>query len=333
MFDALQTAQGKPGSPLRLLMIGTLAPARGGWWHQAIEKGTHGTTYVQSLKGDPKRWDDLRHIYAVNPLTKVSPSFRAKLRQERDEALSDSRLKARFLSYRMNLPTPDEADILLTPEDWQRVTKREVLPREGQPVVGVDLGANRAWSAAVAIWRNGRTEAVAVAPGIPDLRAQEKRDRVPGGSYSRIQETGLLRQAGGLRVVPPKMLMEWIVERWGTPQMIVSDFFRKDEMKDASPPCPVELRRTMWSYSAHDIRALRKLARDAGMNIPKEAAPLIGGSIAVAKVENDTSGNHRLVKAGTNNTGRDDVAAALVLASGAIARHKPAQAARIRIVG
>ena len=31
MYDALRTAQGKPGSPLQLILIGTLAPARGGW--------------------------------------------------------------------------------------------------------------------------------------------------------------------------------------------------------------------------------------------------------------------------------------------------------------
>ena len=37
-------------------------------------------------------------------------------------------------------------------------------------------------------------------------------------------------------------------------------------------------------------------------------------------VKNDDQGNVRLVKKGTNNTGRDDVAAALVLAAGALSR-------------
>ena len=37
MFDAIQTAQGKPGSPLRAIYIGTLAPATGGWWHKLVE--------------------------------------------------------------------------------------------------------------------------------------------------------------------------------------------------------------------------------------------------------------------------------------------------------
>ena len=32
LHDAIQTAAGKPGSPLKALYIGTLAPARDGWW-------------------------------------------------------------------------------------------------------------------------------------------------------------------------------------------------------------------------------------------------------------------------------------------------------------
>ena len=45
----------------------------------------------------------------------------------------------------------------------------QVPERQGQPIVGVDLGGGRAWSAAVALYPNGRVECKAVAPGIPDL--------------------------------------------------------------------------------------------------------------------------------------------------------------------
>ena len=51
MHDAIETAKGKPGSPLRVVYIGTLAPARAGWWHEMIADGTHDSTYVQSLQG------------------------------------------------------------------------------------------------------------------------------------------------------------------------------------------------------------------------------------------------------------------------------------------
>ena len=37
---------------------------------------------------------------------------------------------------------------------------------------------------------NGRVECKAVAPGIPDLEAQEVRDRVPSGTYSAALRPG-----------------------------------------------------------------------------------------------------------------------------------------------
>ena len=79
MADAIQTAQGKPGSALRVILIGTLAPSTGGWWHDLVDGGTGGTTYVQALKGDPKKWDKWSEIKRCNPLTAISAEFRAKL--------------------------------------------------------------------------------------------------------------------------------------------------------------------------------------------------------------------------------------------------------------
>ena len=186
MFDALQTAMGKPGSTLRVVYIGTLAPARAGWWHDLVEGGSHDSTYVQALRGDPAKWDHWREVRRVNPLTAISPRFAAKLREELRDAQRDTRLKARWLSYRLNVPSPDESTVLLTVGDWERVEGRPVPERDGRPIIGLDLGGGRSWSAAVAIWRNGRTEAIACAPGVPDVAAQETRDRVPRGTYTRL---------------------------------------------------------------------------------------------------------------------------------------------------
>ena len=190
LADAIFTAQGKPGSPMRAIFIGTLAPSESGWWHDLIDQGTHDSTYVQSLKGDPDKWDQWPEIRRCNPLTAISPEFRKKLLQERDAARADTRLKARFLSYRLNIPTADESTLLLTVDDWERVAARPVPPREGKPIISVDLGAGRAWSAAVAMYVNGRVEAMALAPGLPSIEAQEKRDRVPRGVYRGLVENG-----------------------------------------------------------------------------------------------------------------------------------------------
>ena len=327
LSDAIETAKGKPGSPLRALYIGTLAPSVAGWWHELIEGGTRGTTVVHSLQGDRETWDSWHTIRRANPLTAISPEFRAKLLQERDAARRDTRLKARFLSYRLNLPTQDESSMLLTVDDWARVTARPVPERDGAPVVGIDLGGGRAWSAAVAMWKSGRVEALAVCPGIPDLSAQEKRDRVPRGTYRVLVESGALRIATGLRVQPPVELARAVREAWGAPSRIVCDRFRLAELRDCVNGTHVLPRVTRWSEASEDIRAVRKMALDGPLACPESSRALLTAALAVAMVKNDDQGSVRLVKRGTHNEARDDVAGALTLAAGSLARELAVPAA------
>ena len=320
LHDAIEGAKGKPGSPLRSIYIGTLAPARGGWWHDLIERGSGGSTYVQSLRGDPSRWDRWPEIRRCNPLVDVDPKFRAKLLEERGAARRDTRLKARFLSYRLNLPTADESEMLLTADDWEKVIARDVPAREGRPIVGMDLGAHRAWSAAVAFWQTGRVEAIAVAPGIPDIHDQERRDLVPAGAYQNLVDDGLLRLASDLRVPPAAMLVDWIRDAWDVPEVVICDRFRLAELRDCSMPCPLEPRVARWSEASFDIRALRRAAVDGPLSCEESSRPLVLASLAAALVENDSQGSMRMIKRGTNNTARDDVSAALCLAAGGFER-------------
>ena len=131
LADAISTAMGKPGSRLKAVYIGTLAPARSGWWHDLVNSGSTGTTYVQALVGKMKHWDDWKEIMRVNPLARISPELRKKLREELAQARRDTRLKARFLSYRLNVPTADEAEMLLTVPDWEDMAARPVADRVG----------------------------------------------------------------------------------------------------------------------------------------------------------------------------------------------------------
>ena len=126
LFDAIETAKGKPGSPLRAVYIGTLAPATGGWWHDLIAAGSGGSAYVMALQGDAAKWDLWSEIRRVNPLVNISADFRRKLLEERDAARSDSRLKGCFCSFRLNQPQADESTTLLTVDDWERACGREV---------------------------------------------------------------------------------------------------------------------------------------------------------------------------------------------------------------
>ena len=233
--------------------------------------------------------------------------------------MHDSRLRARFLSYRLNVPSRDESEVLLTTADWEQVTSRKAGEAEGRPVVALDLGGGRAWSAAVAWWRSGRVEAFALAPGIPDLDAQEKRDRVPAGTYTRLADAGVLQTDGERRVPRPEALMGHILS-W-RPEVIICDRFRLPELQDCRVPVPIIPRVTRWSEAAEDIRALRKYALDGPMSVAPRSRALIEASLAVAEVKNDDQGSTRLVKRDpSSNSARDDVAAALTLAAGAVSR-------------
>ena len=99
--------------------------------------------------------------------------------------------------------------------------------------MGVDLANGRAWASAVAYYPSGRVECLAVAPGIPDIEAQERRDNVPSGQYQKLLNTGQLTLADGLRVQPPALLWEMIRQTWGKPRVIICDRFRLSELQDA----------------------------------------------------------------------------------------------------
>ena len=330
MHDAIQTAQGKPLSSLRVIYVGTMAPlgAPGHWFYDLVDAGTQGSIYVQSLVGDAETWDKWPTIRKANPLKAKYAESRAVLLEERDAARRDSRLKARFLSYRLNVPTQSEQAQLLTVDDWKLVEARPVGIPSGRPIVGIDLGGGRAWSAAVAVWESGRMEAFACAPGIPSIEDQERRDNVPSGVYVKLMRSGALTLAHGLRVQPPAALWEAICDRWGVPVKIVCDRFRLNDLRDTvGNACTIEPRVTQWSSSSADIRALRKICRDGPLSVDPGSRNLLVVSMSAAYVENDKAGNSRLIKKSSDNKARDDVAAAATLASGAFER---ASAAPVR---
>ncbi len=319
VWDSLLTARGKPDSPLKILVVGTLGPlgfGPGHWWFDLVDRGSTNSVYVMALRGDPAKWDKWSEIRRVNPLTAISADFRRELMEARDEARTDPRKKAAWLTFRMNHPTRDEDSQMLSVDDWERCLARPVAAKEGRPIVGVDLGGGRSFSAATAIWPSGRTEALAVAPGLPSISAQEKRDRVPQSTYQRLVDSGRLLVADGLRVQPPSQLMDAILDAWGKPTRVICDRFRLPELEDCASGIRIEPRVTRWSESSEDIRSLRKLAKDGPLSVDRASRMLLTASLAVASVKSDDAGSIRPVKQASNNCSRDDIAIALMLAAG-----------------
>ena len=325
-WAAVRTAMGKPGSPLRAVLVGTLSPKatyQGHWYFDLVTAGSVPGVHVQALRGDVKKWDKAAEIRRVNPLMWLFPESRAILFDERDKGRVDSAARAEFQSYRLNQPTGDEATTLLPVSDWEDVIARDVPEPEGRCVLGIDLGGGRAWSAAVAVWKNGRIEARAMAPGIPSIAKQEKRDRVSAGVYQRLVDRGVLTVADGYRV--PPVAAVWSMARQWHGEAAYCDRFRLAELQDVNTGrgrMPLVPRISRWSDSSADIRGLRRLAVDGppALAVDPLSRDLLTASLAVSKVVCDDSGNVRLVKRGAHNECRDDVAAALVLAAGAVSR-------------
>ena len=153
---------------------------------------------------------------------------------------------------------------------------------------------------------------------------------MPSGTYRKLAAQGSLMLADGLRVPSAGQLVKAVRARWGAPEVIVCDRFRLDDLRDTSPGCRIVPRVSRWSESSADIRALRKMAKDGPLSCESASRALLTASLSAALVKPDDSDNVRLVKRGTNNTARDDVAAALVLAAGAVDRAPKAPTWRYR---
>ena len=327
LADAIDTSLGKPGSRMVAIYIGTIAPVTRGWWVDLIDTGTVGRTYVQALRGDPDKWDTWPEIRRVNPLTGISRKFRAKLLEERDKGRSDDRLRARFSSYRLNAPESDPATVLLTATDWKRVIGRTIAPGVGLPLVGVDAGGSRAWTAATFAWYDGRVEALAVIPGIPTVAKQEQRDGVAAGTYQRMVDSGRLVIAEGKRVPVIGTLIDAVFAR-STPYRITCDSYRLAEVLDAvSNRVFVESRTPTWENQTADITATRRAARDVDMSVELSSRPLIELALSESKVKSDDVGNMKIIKRRTANRSRDDSVTSMALAVGAAERERAKAAA------
>ena len=81
----------------------------------------------------------------------ANASLRRTILRERNDARRNPTMRTAFEAYRLNRAVAVYSEVLVTVEAWQRVEGREVPLQEGRPIVGLDLGAERSWSAAWAL--------------------------------------------------------------------------------------------------------------------------------------------------------------------------------------
>ena len=321
LWDAVCTGLGK--RKMTIIAIGTLAPSPlqgpASWWPSFVASGSGDGRHVALLQADPERWSDFDEVLRVNPVAAINPHLRRTLEREHKAALASDRAARTFKQFRLNIPgDPVEAQPLVTTAEWERVVARPVPACEGKPVIGVDLGGNRSWSAAAAIWPSGRIESWALAPGSPSLASQERDDQVAEGTYSELVRSGGLSVDAG-RAVPGVARLLSRIWSW-EPSAVIADSYRTAELhKAVEGRVRVIERARGGGESTSNVQSLRSLLLDTQSGVVAESRALLGAAWAQTTLTVDNSGITKVKKIDQRRS-RDDASSALLLAAGELAR-------------
>ena len=321
LWDAMLTSLGKRRT--QIIAVGTLAPAPltgpGAFWPSFVAAGSGDGRHVTLLQADPEKWTDFDEVLRVNPVAAINPHLRRTLEREHKAALESDRAARTFKQFRLNLPgDPVDSQPLVTTAEFERVCARPVPACEGRPIVGIDLGGTRSWSAACALWPNGRIEAWAIAPGVPTLAEQEHEDQVADGTYSELVRSGGLSVDEG-RAVPSVDRLLSRVWSW-EPAAIVSDPYRSAELHQVvGGRVRIIERARGGGESTSNVQALRSRLLDTAAGVTEASRALLRAAFEQTNLSIDSQGVTRVTKIDRKRS-RDDAAAALLLAAGEQAR-------------
>ena len=308
---------------MTVVAVGTLAPAPltgpASWWPSFVEAGSGDGRHVSLLQADSERWEDFQEVLKVNPVAAINNHLRRALEREHKVALGSDRAARTFRQYRLNIPgDPVDTQPLITEAEWQRVCARAVPDCEGSPIVGLDLGGTRSWSAVSAIFPSGRIEAWALAPGVPTLSEQEREDHVHEGTYSELVKSGGLAVDVG-RAVPGIERLLSRVWAWN-PSAIVCDNYRAPELHQAvGGRVRVIERARSGGEATSNVQSLRSLLLDTQAGATESSRALLGAAWAQTNLIIGNDGLAKVTKIDQRRS-RDDAAAALLLAAGEQAR-------------
>ena len=321
LWDAMLTSLGKRRT--QLVLVGTLSPGPltgpGAWWFDLVQSGSGDGRHVQLLAADPAKWEDIDEVLRVNPVAAINPYLKQTLEREHKAALESDRAARTFRQFRLNIPgDPVESQPLITSAEWKRVCSRPVPACEGRPIIGADMGGNRSWSAAAALWPSGRIEAWAVAPGTPSLASQEHEDHVADDSYAELVRSGGL-SVDGLRAVPSVERLLSRIWAW-EPLCIVSDPYRAPELHQVvSGRARIIERARSGGESTSNVQSLRSLLLDTNSGVTEPSRVLLAAAFAQTNLVIDNGGLTKVSKLDARRS-RDDAALALLLAAGERAR-------------
>ena len=314
MVSALRTGLGKtPGS--RLIALGTLPADGQHWFSQMLRDAPYHQLHAAAKDAPIYR---ARTWQAANPSMRYLPSLKAQIKTEAAAARRDGIQLQSFKSLRLNMGLADVvAGVLLEADVWESIEGE--AERDGDYVLGLDLGGSTAQSAACAFYpASGRLEGFAVFPEHPSLATRATNDGA-GSLYQECHRRGELLLAGDM-VSDIRALLSEALDRWGTPAAIASDRFKKTELiQDLNaldfPVADLVLRGMGWRDGAEDVRSFQLAALDGHLTPVKSL--LMRASMSEARLLGDVGGNWKLAKSsegGRRSRAKDDVVAAAILA-------------------
>ena len=311
---ACRTGLGKHPGGSRLIALGTRPDSEDHWFSKMLAEA--GSTTYAARPDDPpfhrRTWK------RANPSLDAFPWLEDRLREEAEIARRDPVALASFAALRLNLGTSDTLEShLIQPGAWAAAEGEAAAV--GDYVLGIDLGATEAMSAASGFWcETGRLDALACYGSDPNPKERGLRDGV-GGLYSKMEARGELVLCPG-KVSDVKTLLGEVWERWGAPAAIVTDRWREAELRQALaalrfPLVSLISRGMGFRDGGQDVRDFR--AAFHRMLVTPQRNLLLAAAVASARTISDPAGNEKLSKGsqgGRRLRSRDDAAAAAILA-------------------
>lgn len=302
----------------RALIISTSAPDDAHPFSRWIDEPQEGV-YVQEHRpasGLPA--DDRESLAIANPGSKygIGADLKTLEREARRAIARGGSALTAFRLYNRNERVSDEnRNVLLTVDEWLACETLEPPPRQGQVVIGIDLGGSASMSAAAFYWpETGRLETHGTFPSNPGLAARGQRDGV-GDRYLEMNRRGELSTLGA-QTVPIALWLEETVRRVEGEAIaaIIADRFKQAELGEAINAAgiraPVVWRGTGWRDGNEDCERFQRCAYDG--HIKSLPSLLLRSAFADAVVLRDPANNAKLAKG--RSRGRIDAVQATVIA-------------------
>ncbi len=301
-------------------------------WIDEVQPGV----YVQEHRPAPGLpVDDRESLLLANPgaIAGIGSSLEWLQDQAKRAVARGGSALTTFRLYNRNERVSGESrDLLLTVDEWLNCETSDLPPREGEVVLGIDLGGSASMTAAAFYWpATGRLEALGTFPSRPSLLDRGQNDGV-SGRYIEMQDRGELSVLGEKTVPVAPWLIEIMKQVEGeTIAALVMDRYKQAELGEAIDRaglrCPCVWRGFGFRDGGEDCERFRRAAFDGKV----KAVPslLLRSAFADAVTLRDPANNLKLAKA--RSMGRIDAASASVLAvaEGARRMGRPAKAARV----